>query len=86
MPRKNTGQGSRMGMGGGGAGRGRGGGARMGGGGFCLCPKCGHREAHEAGMPCIEARCPSCGSAMVREGSPHHREIELRRARQNTEP
>jgi hypothetical protein len=66
-----------------GAGRGRGqgqGGGRMGGGGFCLCPKCGQREPHQAGTPCLQMRCPSCGTAMVREGSPHHQEIERRRS------
>jgi hypothetical protein len=70
---------------GGGAGRGWGrgqGGSRMGGGGTCLCPRCGHRVPHQAGTPCLQERCPSCGSAMVREGSPHHQEIERVRAKQ----
>jgi len=66
----------RGGMGsGGGQGRGRGGHGRgrMGGplaagaGGACLCPKCGHREPHEAGGPCLQKKCPKCGNAMVRE-------------------
>lgn len=74
---------------GGGAGRGRGGrgnrgrggcGSSLGAGGACICPKCGQRFPHNAGIPCIEERCPSCGVAMVREGSPHHQEIESRRA------
>lgn len=76
------GQGQGGGMGGG-QGRGQGGG-RMGGGGFCLCPKCGHRAPHSAGSPCLQERCPSCGSAMVREESPHHQEIESRRAARET--
>jgi len=66
----------RGGMGaGGGQGRGRGGQGRgrMGGplaagvGGACLCPKCGHREPHEAGGPCMQKKCPKCGTAMIRE-------------------
>jgi hypothetical protein len=73
-----TGQGSGRGAGGGRGGSGAGGG--MGGGGFCVCPKCGQREPHQPGVPCLQERCPSCGVAMVREGSPHHQEIESRRA------
>jgi predicted Fe-Mo cluster-binding NifX family protein len=66
----------RGGMGpGGGQGRGRGGQGkgRMGGplaagaGGACLCPKCGHREPHELGVPCVQKQCPKCGTAMIRE-------------------
>ena len=84
MPRKGGGQGRGQGMqtGGGfgragGQGRGRGG---LGGGGFCICPKCGQRTPHQAGQPCLDERCPSCGVALVREGSAHHQEIESRRA------
>lgn len=43
--------------------------------GFCLCPKCGFRQPHQPGVPCIKERCPKCGSALVREGSEHHRQI-----------
>jgi hypothetical protein len=57
------------------------GGGRMGAGGSCICPKCGRRQAHQPGVPCLEERCPECGSALVREGSPHHQEIEQRKAR-----
>lgn len=77
---RGTGQSRGLGSGmGGGQGRGQGGG-QMGGGGFCLCLKCGHRSPHSAGSPCLQERCPSCGSAMVREGSPHHQEIKSRRS------
>jgi predicted Fe-Mo cluster-binding NifX family protein len=55
---------------GGGQGKGRG---RMGGPlaagavGTCLCPKCGHRVAHERGVPCVQKQCPKCGTAMARK-------------------
>lgn len=59
---------------GGGRGQGRGGqrGGRKGGGGggpqgFCVCPQCGQREAHQRGVPCYESKCPQCGAALVRE-------------------
>jgi hypothetical protein len=38
-----------------------------GAGGTCLCPKCGHREPHEIGVPCMQRACPKCGTAMTRE-------------------
>ena len=52
-----------------GQGRGRGGGNKptAGPGGKCLCPKCGHKEAHIAGQRCIDLVCPKCGTKMVRE-------------------
>ncbi len=34
--------------------------------GVCLCPNCGHREAHECGVPCGVKQCPKCHAAMVR--------------------
>jgi len=75
-------RGGGQGRGGGGRGRGSGSGkgrgsgqglGRMGGpdaggtGGNCRCPKCGHTEPHQAGVPCFERSCPECGSMMVRE-------------------
>jgi len=63
--------GSGRGMGGG-AGRGMGGG-RMGGnrsgagpGGECVCPQCGAKAAHQAGVPCYNISCPKCGTKMAR--------------------
>ena len=44
----------------------------MGEGGFCVCMHCGTRVPHRAGIPCRSERCPECGTAMLREGSPHH--------------
>ncbi|MGB9907780.1 MAG: ferredoxin [Candidatus Saccharicenans sp.] len=49
-------------------------------GGFCLCPKCGYRQVHQAGVPCLEQHCPQCGSTLVREGSEHHRLIEEKKS------
>ena len=54
-----------------GRGRGFGGGGRMGGfaagpTGNCVCPKCGHKEAHQTGVPCYQKKCPKCGSLMTR--------------------
>jgi NAD-dependent SIR2 family protein deacetylase len=48
----------------------------MGSGGYCVCPKCGKRAPHQAGTPCIETSCPSCGAKMLREGSAHHKAVQ----------
>jgi len=62
------GRGRGQGQGGSGKGFGRmGGGRGLGPSGYCICPACGHRESHQRGVPCIELRCPKCGTAMVRE-------------------
>lgn len=48
----------------------RGGGNRPGRGAAapqnCRCPSCGHLEPHQPGVPCSQAKCPECGSQMVR--------------------
>ena len=44
----------------------------MGSGGFCICPKCGEKIAHQSGTPCQEQRCAGCGAKLLREGSYHH--------------
>ncbi len=48
-------------------GMGRGGGRGLGPGGYCVCPKCGYREPHRPGQPCMEKKCPKCGAVMTRE-------------------
>lgn len=56
-----------------GRGRGAGGRGRMGGplaagpGGICKCSKCGYKEAQIIGQPCMNKKCPKCGSPMTRE-------------------
>ncbi len=47
--------------------------------GSCVCVACGHRQPHRQGVPCREERCPECGKAMLREGSPHHQQVLARR-------
>jgi predicted RNA-binding Zn-ribbon protein involved in translation (DUF1610 family) len=34
--------------------------------GYCVCPKCGERLIHNAGLPCTATKCPKCGAQMVR--------------------
>jgi hypothetical protein len=53
-----------------GSGRGRMGGSFSAGpGGVCVCtnPDCQHEMTHQAGVPCYQAKCPKCGSPMVRK-------------------
>ena len=33
----------------------------------CVCPNCGHVEAHERGVPCTQTACPKCGAKMQGE-------------------
>jgi len=50
-------------------GRGRVGGNRPGAGpsGNCVCPSCGTKVPHQAGVPCYNLSCPNCGAKMIRE-------------------
>lgn len=56
---------------GGGRGRGSGGGRGLGAYGTCVCLKCGYSMVKKAGKPCLDERCPTCGTALVREGGTH---------------
>jgi len=68
---KGQGPGTGRGQGGSqpGGGRGRMGGSRAGAGpaGNCICPVCGEKTPHQAGVPCYQMACPKCGKQMVRE-------------------
>lgn len=47
--------------------RGRAGGIGSGPQGYCICPKCGEKIIHKAGVPCTAVTCPKCGTPMIRE-------------------
>jgi predicted Fe-Mo cluster-binding NifX family protein len=59
--RMGAGCGKRQGQGGGRHGR------TAGSPAYCICPKCGQTEPHEPGLPCIERKCPKCGTGMTRQ-------------------
>ncbi len=48
-------------------GRGQMGGFSAGPVGKCVCPSCGEKIEHQAGVPCYEKECPKCGTIMTRE-------------------
>jgi len=35
--------------------------------GECVCPECGTKIAHQAGVPCTSQLCPKCNTIMLRE-------------------
>lgn len=35
--------------------------------GYCVCPQCGQKIAHERGIPCNQSLCPKCDVPMIRE-------------------
>lgn len=34
--------------------------------GICRCPKCGYEEPKVRGIPCVNKKCPKCGTFLVR--------------------
>jgi len=48
-------------------GQGRTGNAGVGPNGYCICPNCGEKIVHTAGVPCTAVKCPKCGASMIRE-------------------
>ena len=50
-----------------GGGRGRNKGGAFGVGGYCVCAKCGEKQAHRQGEKCTTIKCPKCGHTMIRE-------------------
>jgi len=34
--------------------------------GYCICPKCGEKIVHTAGIPCTSVTCLKCGTPMTR--------------------
>jgi predicted DNA-binding protein (UPF0251 family) len=58
--------------------RGRGAGRFHGGRGtegLCICPKCGYKVKHSAGVPCGSVLCPHCNIRLIREDSDHYQFI-----------
>jgi peptide subunit release factor 1 (eRF1) len=39
----------------------------LGGVDYCTCPKCGYKEKHQKGLPCVQIKCPKCGTALLGE-------------------
>jgi hypothetical protein len=48
---------------------------RLGPGGFCICPKCGYKKGHYPNVPCLEEKCPKCGSKLMRENGVSYQKL-----------
>lgn len=44
--------------------------------GRCICPKCNLTRKHQPGEPCRNNYCPQCNVSMIRENSPHHKQLK----------
>lgn len=55
-----------FGLGSGGRGKGKTTGRGLGPSGECICPNCGAKILHKPGVPCVQEKCPKCGTPMVR--------------------
>jgi len=40
---------------------------QLGPSGFCVCPICGYKIPHQAGIPCSSIKCPTCGVSLERK-------------------
>jgi NAD-dependent SIR2 family protein deacetylase len=52
---------------------GKGKGEGMGPIGNCVCVKCGYSTFKKPGIPCMDEKCPKCGTVLLREGSVHYK-------------
>lgn len=52
--------------------------------GFCICPACGGKQQHLAGIPCKSIFCQKCHVHLIRENSAHHFNIKQIKNNQNT--
>ncbi len=40
--------------------------------GQCICIKCNYIAPKKRAVPCMEEKCPKCGSVLLRKGGSHH--------------
>ncbi|HAG16999.1 MAG TPA: hypothetical protein DCG69_10855 [Bacteroidales bacterium] len=51
--------------------------------GFCVCPACGNKKEHTAGVPCKSLVCEKCHVNYVRENSGHHLALKSLKNKKN---